>query len=511
MTGLMRTPRARTGAFMAASATVIVVLVGAIALLVGQGLAGAAKAQAGQQAAHAVDLLGTVGASFPNLTPAVVANGLSPAAAGQLDRVASRVQHDGLLASIEIWNRSGLVVYSTVAAAEGTRPPEPADLVAALAGRPVTQMHSHGFDASPGGRTGVVDAVVPLTSDHGVVYGALEVSLPLKAVDMAAGRVQRRGVLFVVGGAALLCLLALPLWLRLARSQANDWIPGRRRTLRAFRAALDQGAVELVYQPQIAPDSRRVEGVEALVRLRRNGKLVSPDDFLPAVESSGLMSRLTDRILDLALAQLASWQRDDIAVRVSVNLSATDLADSTLPRRIAGKLNLHGVAGHDLTVEVTETAILQDVDQAGVVLDALDQMGIDIALDDFGTGYASISRLHQLPVFSELKIDRSFVSDTRTRSLAYLGAMVAFGGSLGLRVVAEGVQDDRTLKHLAGMGCDLAQGYVISRPLEPAAMSRWLLTQPVRHALAFEHSVSTESKRALISPHLLLTTGDTIS
>lgn len=472
----MRTVRARTRTFLTASAVVIVVLVGATALLVGQGLAGVAKTQANQQAAHEVDLLGTVGASFPKLTPSVLAHGMSPAVAHLLDEVAARVQHDGLLASIEIWNRSGLVVYSTVAAAEGTRPPKQAGLIAALAGHSVTETHLNEIDGSSGKRTGVLDALKPLISNRGVVYGALEVSLPLKVVDMAAARVQRRGMLIVIGAAALLCLLALPLWLRLARSQANDWIPRRRKTLRAFRAALEQGAVELVYQPQIEPGSRHVHGVEALVRWRRNGKLIAPDEFLAAVESSTLMSRLTDRVLDLALAQLASWQRAEIMVHMSVNLSSTDLADETLPRRIAAKLDLHGVTGDDLTVEVTETAILHDADQARVILGALDQMGIDIALDDFGTGHASISRLHRLPVFSELKIDRSFVSDTQPRSQAYLGAMVAFGRSLGLRVVAEGVEDDETLVDLGALGCDLAQGYLISRPLEPVAMTRWLIT-----------------------------------
>jgi FOG: EAL domain len=162
-------------------------------------------------------------------------------------------------------------------------------------------------------------------------------------------------------------------------------------------------------------------------------------------------------------------------IRVSVNLSATDLADDTLPQRVAAKLDLHGVMGQNLTVEVTETAILEDVEQARLVLTALDQMGIDIAVDDFGTGHASISRLHGLPV-SEVKIDRSFVSDTQQRSRTYMSAMVGFGRSLGLRVVAEGVEDLETLAILTTLNCDLAQGYFISRPLEPAAMTRWLTT-----------------------------------
>lgn len=160
---------------------------------------------------------------------------------------------------------------------------------------------------------------------------------------------------------------------------------------------------------------------------------------------------------------------------VSVNLSPTDLADKTLPQRIAVKLDQHRVMGQHLTVEVTETAILEDTEQARQVLTALDQMGIDIAVDDFGTGHASISRLHGLPV-SEVKIDRSFVSDTQEHSRTYLSAMVGFGRNLGLRVVAEGVEDAETLAILTTLNCDLAQGYLISRPLEPAAMTLWLTT-----------------------------------
>ncbi len=494
MNRLMGTARARTRTFRAATAVVMLLLIVVTAVLVGGGMAGITRTQSARQAAQAVDLLGNVGADFPNLSPLVLAHGLSRADAHQLDVVTTRVQRDGLLANIEIWNRSGRIVYSNLAAAEGTRPPRQPELTAALAGRSVIQTHRNELDPSSGRRTGVLDALNPLVSGRGVVYGALEVELPLASAEATAAGAQRRGALFVIAGGALLCLLVAPLWVRLTRSLAADWIPGRRQTLRAVRQALEHGTIELVYQPQIEPAGRRVVGVEALVRWRRNGQLVGPDRFLEAVEGSALMPRLTDRVLDLACAQLATWQRANIVIRVSVNLSSKDLADHTLPHRIADKLDACAITGQGLTIEVTETAILEDIDHADEVLSAIDQMGIDVSIDDFGTGHSSIARLHGLSVFSELKIDRSFLSDTSERSRTYVKAMVAFGHSLGLRVVAEGVEDEETLLVLVGLNCDLAQGYLISRPLEPAAMTHWLLTHPTHLTRSIPAVAGAESE-----------------
>jgi EAL domain-containing protein (putative c-di-GMP-specific phosphodiesterase class I) len=454
------------------------ILIGLSALLAGGNVASVARSDADLRAAHGVDLLATIGTELPQLTSLTIAGRLSPAAVIRLDLAVRHGQQEGLLANLVIWDRSGRIVYSSVDSSAGTRPPKAApDLRRALAGHTATRTHPDEVDPSSGKRTGVLDAYEPLTDHHGTIFGALEASLPLKAIDSTAAHAQQRTVLFAIGTGALLWLLLMPLWVRLARSQANDWIPGRLRTLRRFRKALDRGEIELAYQPQIEPGSRHVAAVEALVRWRRDGELIPPDRFLPAVESSALMSRLTDRVLELALGQLTRWRHAGIVIRVSVNISATDLADISLPERIAGMLELHAVTGQCLTVEVTETAILEDAEQAAVVLAGLDALGIDIAVDDFGTGHASISRLHRLPV-SEVKIDRSFVSDTKHRSRTYLAAMVGFGRGLGLRVVAEGVEDAETLAFLGTLDCDLAQGYFISRPLEAAAMTSWLTTAP---------------------------------
>jgi EAL domain-containing protein (putative c-di-GMP-specific phosphodiesterase class I) len=477
MNSLMGTARARTRMFLAASIVGILVLIGVASFLVVQSTAGVASTASAARATGGVDLLVTIGVELPSLTRSTLAGRFPPAVSRRLDGAVKRGQADGLLANLVVWDRTGRIVYTGGAKrSEGTRPAKDAQLVAALAGHTTTRTIPREIDPLSGKPTGLLEALEPLTDARGVVYGALEADLSRKPIYAAATQSIQRTVSFVVGGAVLVWLLLLPLWIRLARAQAKDWVPGRRRTIRAIREALDHGEMELVYQPQIEPGNWRVDGVEALVRWRRNGELVTPDGFLPAVESSGLMPRLTDRVLDLALAQLACWRSAGFGVRVSVNLSATDLADRTLPQRIATKLEVHRVLGEHLTVEVTETAVFGDAEQAGVLLKALREMGIDIALDDFGTGHGSISRLHAQEVFTEVKIDRSFVSDTQQRSRTYLMAMVGFGLSLGLRVVAEGVEDAETMAILTALNCDLAQGYLITRPLEPAAMTVWLTT-----------------------------------
>jgi EAL domain-containing protein (putative c-di-GMP-specific phosphodiesterase class I) len=443
------------------------------ALLAGQITGGLTRSNAQLRGARGAELLLTVGADFPRLTPSTIAHRLAPAVDKQLDLAVERVRKGGLLTNLVIWDRSGRIAYSSTDSAEDTRPPTDPQLHEALAGRTVTATHAHEIDPESGKPTGVLDVLQPLSDQRGVVYGAMEASVSLQPIADAAAQSGRHTTLVVIGVGALLWLLLLPLWIRLSRSQANDWIPNRRRTRRGFSRALNRGHIELVYQPQIQPGSRRVICVEALVRWRQGGELVGPDRFLAAIESSPLMARMTDRVLDLALAQHARWRSAGIVMRLAVNVSSADLSDKTLPQRIAHKLDHHGVMGQSLTIEVTETALLSDPEQARMVLTTLDQMGIDIAIDDFGTGHASIARLHLLPV-SEVKIDRSFVSDTKQRSRTYLAAILAFGHSLELRVVAEGVEDADTLATLTTLNCDLAQGYFISRPLEPAAMTLWL-------------------------------------
>lgn len=471
----MGTVPARRRTFLVVSSVTLLLLCVLTAVLVARSTADGAEVDARHRASAAAELLVGVGAQLPRLDRHDVAFGLSPETARRLDAVIERSKPEAGLAELVVLGLGGRVLYTSVDESEGARPPMDPEETAALAGRSATRTKPHELDPASGKPTGVIESVTPLIDSTGEVYGAISARISLEPIKVSAARSGRRVGIFVLAGGVLVWLLMMPLLIRLAKVQAGAWIPGRRRLLRAFAVALDHDEIELVYQPQIRTADRRVDGVEALVRWRRGGRLIGPDAFLPIVETSPLMSRLTDRVLDLGLAQLSRWRAAGIVLRMSINLSATDISDDKLPQRLASKLSEHGVMGQSLTVEVTETALFDDADQAQRVLTTIDQMGVDLAIDDFGTGHASIARLHGLPI-CEVKIDRSFVSDAGERSRSYLTAMIGFADAVGLRIVAEGVEDAETLAILTTLGCGLAQGYHVSRPLEPAAMTHWLTT-----------------------------------
>jgi EAL domain-containing protein (putative c-di-GMP-specific phosphodiesterase class I) len=465
--------RRRTHALIALSALGLLLIVSLLALLLTHSADSFAARSAEQRARLGVDLLVSVGARLPNLSPEHVARGLSAADRHALDQAVTSGQRRRLLAGLVIWDRTGRVLYSPDERMEGTRPRLEGDLRQALAGVDVARPHPHELDPSSHRRTGVLDAFEALRDENGRVYGAIETSLPLRPILAEAQRIQRRIVVVLFAGAAVLWGLLMPFTLGAARSVAKQWVPGRRRLLRAFARGLARGEVELVYQPQVDPRTGVVDAVEALVRWRRDGSLEGPRAFLAAVEGSALIVPLTDRVFELALAQLRAWRDAGETLRMSVNLSAANLSDAALPARVGDALARHGIPGSELTVEVTETAVLEDPVGAQKVVSAIRALGVEVAVDDFGTGHASISRLHDLAI-DELKVDRSFVLRTDERSRAYLAAIVRFGQSLGLRVVAEGVEDAHTLDFLRELGCDSVQGYHISRPLEADAFDQWV-------------------------------------
>jgi diguanylate cyclase (GGDEF)-like protein len=251
--------------------------------------------------------------------------------------------------------------------------------------------------------------------------------------------------------------------------------PAKLALLGDLRRALDRGEFILYYQPQLSISTGDVEGAEALVRWQHpeNG-LVFPDAYIKVAEHTGLIGRLTCHVLDTALAQARTWSDAGRPLPVSVNLSARNLLDQDLPGQVAALLSAHGVAPELLTLEVTESAIMTEPARAQRVLEQLSALGIRISIDDFGAGYTSLGQLKNLPV-NELKIDRSFVMTMvqDPDNALIVQSVINLGHNLGFTLVAEGVETEQILSTLAGFGCDVAQGYHLSRPLTAAAFDTW--------------------------------------
>jgi diguanylate cyclase (GGDEF)-like protein len=244
-----------------------------------------------------------------------------------------------------------------------------------------------------------------------------------------------------------------------------------------LRRALAERQLEVHYQPKASLSNGEVDGVEALVRWQHPERgLIPPNDFIPLAEHTGLINRLAVYVLDAALRQCAEWQGIGLELAVAVNLSVRNIADPDLPDTVAGLLAEHGVDPSRLVLELTESTLMADPIQAKQVLARLHAMGVGLAIDDFGTGYSSLTYLSELPV-TELKIDRSFIMSMATSDgdAFIVRATIDLGRNLGLRVVAEGVETESVWNRLAELGCDVGQGYYLSRPVPATELTRWLV------------------------------------
>ncbi|MGW0119790.1 putative bifunctional diguanylate cyclase/phosphodiesterase [Streptomyces sp. NPDC003327] len=261
-------------------------------------------------------------------------------------------------------------------------------------------------------------------------------------------------------------------------SKRDSNTPDRLGLLGDLRRALDAGEVELHYQPKVGFDGH-VAGLEALVRWvhPERGK-VPPDEFIAIAESSGLMPHLTEYVLETALAQVARWRAQGLNVPVAVNVSPRDVHTPGFAGAVAARLARHGVPAGALQLEITEHVLLEDPQRAADTLNGLTGHGVKMSLDDFGTGYSSLVHLRRLPV-SELKIDRSFVARLAvdTEDAEIVRCTVDLAHSLGLLVVAEGVEDDETWERLRDLGCDAVQGWLVAAAMPPAEATAWLLAR----------------------------------
>ena len=253
----------------------------------------------------------------------------------------------------------------------------------------------------------------------------------------------------------------------------DDHTPQRVALLGDLRRATEvDDQLHLHYQPKYAMDDGRLMGVEALLRWDHPTRgAVSPADFIPVAEGTSLIHTVTAWVLSHAVDQAAQWKAAGRPVQVAVNLSARCLLDQGLPADVAALLEQSGLEPHLLRLEITESAVIADPARATNVLAQLETLGVPLSLDDFGTGYSSMSYLQRLPV-DELKIDRSFVTHLGSAGTdsALVRAVIELAHSIGLTVVAEGVETEAALTLLRDLGCDIAQGFYLAMPVAPTEL-----------------------------------------
>ncbi|MFC9078139.1 putative bifunctional diguanylate cyclase/phosphodiesterase [Streptomyces sp. NPDC057062] len=264
-------------------------------------------------------------------------------------------------------------------------------------------------------------------------------------------------------------------------SKRDSNTPDRLGLLGDLRRALDAHEVQLHYQPKVRFDGH-VAGLEALVRwVHPERGRVPPDEFIAIAESSGLMPHLTEYVLETALGQVARWRAQGLKVPVAVNVSPRDVHSPGFAGAVAARLARHGVPAGALQLEITEHVLLEDPQRAADTLAALAGHGVKMSLDDFGTGYSSLVHLRRLPV-SELKIDRSFVARLAVdvEDAEIVRCTVDLAHSLGLLVIAEGVEDDETWERLRDLGCDAVQGWLVAAAMPAEETTAWLLARGAR-------------------------------
>jgi EAL domain-containing protein (putative c-di-GMP-specific phosphodiesterase class I) len=243
-----------------------------------------------------------------------------------------------------------------------------------------------------------------------------------------------------------------------------------------LRHAVEHDELRLFFQPKVELGTGRVAGAEVLLRWQHPSRgLLSPAAFVPFAEQTGFIRRITRWTLDHAIAQAAIWHRADHPLQLAVNISADDIADLRFDARVAGLLTRHQLPPSLLTLELTESGFIEDPNQALSMLDALAALGVNLSIDDFGTGYSSLSHLARMPA-NEVKIDQSFVQglESDIEYEAVVRSAIDMGHSLGMKVVAEGIETEVAAQRLRGFGCDIAQGYLYAKPMPCEALESWL-------------------------------------
>jgi EAL domain-containing protein (putative c-di-GMP-specific phosphodiesterase class I) len=260
------------------------------------------------------------------------------------------------------------------------------------------------------------------------------------------------------------------------RQEDDPYDPSRLLLRADLRRAIEHQDITLYYQPQVALATGELTGIEALARWRHAERgWIPPMEFIPVAEHMGLIKPLTLYLAELAGRDGIALAKAGIDVTVAVNVSMRNLLDAHFPQMLEDVIARTGQPAERLKLEITESAVMAE---PGRVLDSMQRLrssGIRFSIDDFGTGYSSLAYLQRLPV-EEIKVDRSFVGQmlVEAGSAAIVRATIELGGSLGLEVVAEGVEDERTWQALKRMGCSAAQGYFIARPMPVGELEAWM-------------------------------------
>ena len=330
----------------------------------------------------------------------------------------------------------------------------------------------------------------------GVAVGDLRLSVDIRA-GISEWRAPRASVEDLLRQADVALLQAKEQATVAVLYQPSHDADHRRRVLLVaeLRRALAADGLSLNYQPLVNMTDRTAVGFEALLRWTHPTLgSISPAEFVPLAERASVLPDLSRWVLRSAIAQLGEWQRAGLDFEVAVNLSAADFTDGGLPARVLALLREHQAPATRLLLEVTESTIMREPQLAAQVMQQLRTAGVRFAIDDFGTGHSSLAQLHALPV-DELKIDRAFVLNLErsTSNLAIVRTTIELGHSLGLKVVAEGIETPEVWASLLRLGCDLAQGYFISRPMPAQAVPEWIRVQ--REQLARALSQAEEGGR----------------
>jgi EAL domain-containing protein (putative c-di-GMP-specific phosphodiesterase class I) len=248
-----------------------------------------------------------------------------------------------------------------------------------------------------------------------------------------------------------------------------------------LKQAIASNELELHYQPKVDTETGSVKGCEALVRWRHPQRgFIPPGDFIPHAERTGAISAITAWVLAAAMRDMRAWRENGLDIDVSINVTPTDLADPHFADQVINLLSQTGAAAGRLLFEVTESCAMKDLPATLRMMEQLRVLGIRFSIDDFGTGYSSLSHLQRLPV-DEIKIDRSFIQeiDNHQHDDAIVRSTIGLGHALNLKVVAEGVESASSWEMLRRLGCDLIQGYFVSKPLPAREFTAWIAARTI--------------------------------